>query len=136
MIVTDMVVARGGLVGGTSIELREASGETAVTFVRDHDRQFEPYHAGTTATIGYLDDTLVGAALLEEMPARPEQVGDAAIACIVVDRRRRGEGIGRQLIVSAAAALFDRGYERVIAEWVAAESLFAVGVHSAEASRG
>ena len=67
---------------------------------------------------------LVGAALLEEMPERPERVGDAAIASIVVDGGRRGKGIGRQLDVAATVALFERGHRRVIAE-VAAESLYA-----------
>jgi hypothetical protein len=36
VIVTDMVVVRGGLVGGTAIELRVASSATALSFVRDH----------------------------------------------------------------------------------------------------
>lgn len=124
-----MVVVRGGLVGDTAIALRVGNSSTTVAFVRDHHPRFEAYYAvpkpGVTMTSGHLDGVLVGAALLEEMPERPARVGDAAIACIVVDSGRRGEGIGRQLIVAATAALFDRGHRRVIAEWVAAESLYA-----------
>lgn len=129
MIVTDMVVVRGGLTGGTAIELRVAHSATTVAFVRDHHPRFEAYYAvpkpGVTVTTGHLDGMLVGAVLLEEMPERPERIGDAAIACIVVDSGHRGEGIGRHLIVAATAALFERGHRRVIAEWVAAESLYA-----------
>jgi ribosomal protein S18 acetylase RimI-like enzyme len=129
VIVTDMVVVRGGLVGDTAIELRVASSETTVSFVRDHHPQFQTHYAvlkpGVTVTTGHLEGVLVGAALLQEMPERPERVGDAGIACIVVDSGRRREGIGRQLIIAATAALFDRGHRRVIAEWVAAESLYA-----------
>ena len=124
-----MVVVRGGLTGGTAIELRVAYSATTVEFVRNHHPRFEAYYAvpkpGVTVTTGHLDGALVGAALLDETPERPERAGDAAIACIVVDSGRRSEGIGRQLIVAATTALFDRGHHRVIAEWVAAESLYA-----------
>lgn len=86
---------------------------------------YESPKYGTTTLGAWVDGQLVGVVLLEEEPQSSESGADAALACVVIDHQLRREGYGSAVIHEVCQLACARGYRRIIARWVASESLYA-----------
>jgi predicted N-acetyltransferase YhbS len=131
--VTDMIMRSQALhlAGSDSIDLRAVAGnelDAVKQLVRSEHPRFSGYFESpkpnTTVCAIQHEDVLIGAVLLEGTPDAAESSKDAALACLVVHHDLRNKGIGSMAIIACCNALFRRGFERVIAEWVASVPMY------------
>jgi GNAT superfamily N-acetyltransferase len=96
----------------------------------DFSTFYESPKPQTTALGAWVDGQLVGAVLLEEEPESADSGADAALACVVIDHQLRSKGYGSAVIHEVCQLAIARGYRRIIAGWVASESLYSkLGFH-------
>ena len=134
MKITDMILEVGNLStpsGLPDVQLIAQTPETrdgVLAFVEEQFSKFSQYYMAppptTTVYAIVHENTMIGTVLVEERPTAAVLDTDSAIACVVVDRSLNGQGFGSAAIVESCSELARRGFERVIAEWVASVSLY------------
>ena len=134
MLVTDMIWNGNGphpidvTDDVTLLELLPGEREAVLTLVGDNAPQFSEFYEKrpeSTRVYGIeRDGQLVGAVLIEERPRAAESPKDGALGALVVAKQLNGQGVGSAAIVRCCDILAERGFDRVIAEWVASVPLY------------
>lgn len=134
MLVTDMIWTSGRLptvdVLPDVLLMERRPGERSAVrvLVQENAPQFLKFYDDppeTTRVYGIeRSGRLVGTVLLEDRPRAAETRHDGALGALVVSKHMNGQGIGSAAIVRCCETLAGRGFDRVIAEWVASVPLY------------